>query len=114
MFFIIVTCIEVMGGAAPIQHDRGSVPKVVFKPDIVLPDSLLHVKGCVKILVRIEVDSSGRPLNGSIVSSTNKRFNALALGHALEYRFAPAGDSLGWWSKFVLIPFTVGEKAKKN
>jgi hypothetical protein len=42
------------------------------------------------MIVEAEVDLSGMPTNPKVTWSTDRRFDVLARGYALQYRFEPA------------------------
>ncbi len=62
-------------------------PRLVSKPEIVIPDSLLPLQKDVKVLVTVTVDTSGIPSSPEIVHSSDNRFDRFAIQTALRYRF---------------------------
>lgn len=79
-------------------------PRVIFKPKLIIPDSLNPIKKTVKVIVRVEVDFSGKPINSIVLKSTNKRFNGIAAKLALEYRFRPSNVLSHKSGTFIIIP----------
>jgi hypothetical protein len=79
-------------------------PVTVFKPELIIPDSLLNESFPIKIWVKVEVDSLGTPLSYDIIKSSNGKFNKLAGRCALEYRFNIEGSSIDPKYRFISIP----------
>ncbi len=79
-------------------------PEILYKPAIVIPDSLLPLKKPIKMTIRVEINSAGKPLNPIIIKSTNKRFNSFAIKLVLEYKFRPLKEAVKRKRIFVNIP----------
>lgn len=84
-------------------------PQVIYKPEIIFPDSLLNDKEKIKIFVRVTVDSTGATKNPKIIRSTNKKLNSLAKEYALKYKF----DIKPRKKAFVTIPI-IFDKTKER
>jgi hypothetical protein len=79
-------------------------PKTTFEPVLGGPDSLLPKNRRVRMIVVAEVDSTGKPSNPKVTWSTDHRFDALAAGYAVQYRFEPAPTAVGSKPRWVKIP----------
>jgi TonB family protein len=95
-----------------MQDPSEVLPKIKYRPEIRTPESLRSVKGPVKVLVDVEIDSVGNPRECRILKSTNKRFNDVALHLAHKYRF-DAGEAMATYrsrSIWVMIPIGFNRK----
>jgi hypothetical protein len=86
-------------------------PVNLFKPEIIIPDSLLNELLPVKVWVKIAVDSLGIPRSYQIMTSTNTRFNDLATSYALQYRFK--ADTTMIYNKYWYIAIPIIFKSRK-
>jgi hypothetical protein len=79
-------------------------PKATFEPVLTGPDSLLAKNRRVRMIVVADLDSTGKPSNPKVTWSTDRRFDALAVGYALQYRFEHAPMAVASKARSVTIP----------
>jgi hypothetical protein len=83
----ILLCSIMQNAISQVESFPKESPRLIFKPEIVIPDSLLPLQKDVKVLVQVFVDTSGIPTSLKVVRSSDKRFNKVAKELALQYRF---------------------------
>ena len=62
-------------------------PKVLFKPAIITPKQLLSIKEKVRVIIKMELDTTGKSSNYKILKSSNPKFNKTAVQYAKLYKF---------------------------
>lgn len=91
-------------------------PIVKSKPSILIPDSLLPLmRGTVKILIRVNLDSNGVPHNPRVIKSTDKRFNQVAIKFAVQYRFDIRAKPIPHgFDRAIIIPIIFRDSLEKK
>jgi TonB family protein len=69
-----------------IEHFQPE-PKVLFKPAIITPKQLLSIKEKVRVIIKMELDTTGKSSNYKIIKSSNPKFNKIAVRYAKLYKF---------------------------
>jgi TonB family protein len=81
-------------------------PKVLFKPQIIVPNELKPLNGRVKVIVRMIVDTSGHYSHYEVIRSSNHKFDETAIKYAKMYKFEyqkPFGQSDSMWIDIPIV-----------
>lgn len=89
--------------------------RIIYKPRISVPDSMLPLRKDVKVIVRAVVDPSGKPVSTRVLRSSDARFNTIARKLVLEYRLDAKGALRMYKTKsfVVVIPITFNKTKAK-
>jgi len=91
IFFLLFTCCQMNQKEQQFRFEEPELkpPKLLEKPEIILPDSLRKENLKEIVLIKCLIDTLGRVKKARILKSSNPRFNSLALKSVEQYKFAP-------------------------
>lgn len=103
-----VSCVFMVmdSSAAPTDVMLERAPEIVKKADPIYPAEAVSEGLQGRVLVKIIVDTNGKPQKAEVLRSDNNIFNQPSIDAAMKYRFIPAimnGKPVAVW---VVVPFT--------
>jgi len=81
------------------------IPQITRLETPVYPDSALQVGLSGQVIVRVQIDSQGKPLQAKVHKSSHQIFEVPALDAALKSQYAPGLSSTGPVTAWISVPF---------
>lgn len=87
-----------------IEHPNLKPPKLLERPEIILPDSLRKENLKETVWIECLIDTLGRVKTAKIIKTSNPKFNLLALKLVKRYKFSPGEQNNKKINYVMIIP----------